>query len=176
MDWRTDWRGKTNLSLLQLCESASKICDDTQTRTFLITNTANLTSWSRRSVGCNGQNREVRNRENFSVGFSAIIWMYGVTAWSFCFVKKSLFSQSLKRIWEDLIVHSPCYESQYAYEHYTVWRLCCYIMENRIWKIISLKSIMTAVNETIRAVNEQTTATARCELVTSWLLILHFNP
>jgi hypothetical protein len=35
---------------------------------------------------------------------------------------------------------------------------------------------MTAVNETMRAVNEEKTATASCELAISWLLILHFNP
>jgi hypothetical protein len=119
---------------------------------FLITHTTNITPRSQRSVGRNGQNRVVTNRENFSVGFSAIIWMYGVTAWSLCSVKKSLFSQSLKIIWEDSIVHSPFYNSQTAYKHCTVHRLCCYIMENRIiWKIINLKSIMRAVNEKMRA-------------------------
>jgi len=50
-------------------------------------------------------------------------------------------------------------------------------MENRIiLKIIHLRSIMTAVNETMRAVNEQKTATAKCEFATSWLLSSILTP
>jgi len=104
---RTDRHGETNMSLLQFSESASKGCDDTRTRNFLITNTANLTFRPRRSVGCNGQKGVVRNRGNFSVCFVCMFWMRGGTVWSFCFVRMSLFLQSMKRIWEDSIMHSP---------------------------------------------------------------------
>lgn len=72
-------------------------------------------------------------------------------------LSKSLFSH---KVWngsqEDSIVHSHCYNSQSAYECDTVWRLWCYIMENRIIekiinlikiKIINLGRIMRGVNE-----------------------------
>jgi len=64
-DWRTDRHGVTNLSLLQFCESASKRSRWHPNSELSITNTANLNSRPRRSVGCDGQKRVVRNRGNF---------------------------------------------------------------------------------------------------------------
>jgi hypothetical protein len=104
--------GRTDMVKL-ICRSCNfakarqKVCDATRTRNFLITNTANLTSRPRRSVGCNGQQRVVRNGGKFSVCFVCRFWMWGGTIWSFCCVRKSLFWQSMKRIWEDSIMHSP---------------------------------------------------------------------
>jgi hypothetical protein len=62
-----------------------KSCDDTRTRNFLMTNTANLTSRPPRSVGCNGQKRVVRNRGNFSVlsaSFECGVVRFGYFAFS----------------------------------------------------------------------------------------------
>ena len=115
--------GRTDMVKLicRFCSFAKarqKSCDNTRTRNF-ITNTANLTSRPRRSVGCNGQKKVVRNRGNFCVCFVCKFWMWCGTVWSFRFVRKSLFSQSMKRIWEDSIMHSP-QEYQFVNESDTV--------------------------------------------------------
>jgi len=91
---------------------------------------ANLTRRPRRSVGCKAQSRVIRNTENFPADSVCNFWVWGNRAWSFCFLRKSLFKQSLKRTWEGYSVQFTCQENQPADERDTVRRLRCYITEN----------------------------------------------
>ena len=113
---------------------------------------ANLTRRPRRNSGCTGEMIVVRKRENFTVDFACSFWLSGGTSWSFCFVRNSLFSQSLKQIGEDSFAHSPRQENQSANERDTVQSLCYCVMEDKQnnKKIINLKIIMWAVNEKLR--------------------------